>query len=341
VTRSLSARLLRARRVAVLATAGAGLLASAALGLGPRTGAYQTLTVLSGSMRPTVPPGAVVVVTPVALKEVRVGDVLTYLAPVPPHQTVTHRVVEVLEAGPQPVVRTKGDANPEPDPWVARLGPGRGWRLRMVVPRAGYVLQALQRPWLRRATVIVLPAAMALAWLVELWLPRADDDGGARRAPRARRRRSPRAGPVSDRGRRAELVGALVLAQFALAPRAAATFTAAAPADHTISSATLAAPTGPATADGPCTPAMSASVVVSWTRTTSTWADGYEVLSSLTSGGPYTAAGAVSGQASESLTVGGLLFDTTYHFVVRATRGSWRSPATPEASETTPSALCL
>jgi hypothetical protein len=39
--------------------------------------------------------------------------------------------------------------------------------------------------------------------------------------------------------------------------------------------------------------------------------------------------------------VAGLSFLTTYHFVVKATRGNWRSTATTQVSRTTLSALCL
>lgn len=44
-----------------------------AVAVGPRTGRYATLTVLSGSMRPAIPEGAIVVVTPQRPDEIRTG----------------------------------------------------------------------------------------------------------------------------------------------------------------------------------------------------------------------------------------------------------------------------
>ena len=112
-------------------------------------------------------------------------------------------------------------------------------------------------------------------------------------------------------------------------------------ASQSISTNTLQAPTNPATTHGPCTNGVTASIVVSWTATTSTWADGYEILGSLVSGGPYSPVGTVTGVNTTSHTVTGLAFATTYHFVVKATKGNWRSAATNQVSRTTLSPLCL
>lgn len=112
-------------------------------------------------------------------------------------------------------------------------------------------------------------------------------------------------------------------------------------ATHSVSTGTLEPPTNPSTAHGPCIVGVSTSITVSWTATSSTWADGYEVLGSLVSGGPYTTVGTVSGLNTTSYTVTGLTFATTYHYVVKATRGNWRSVATSQVSRTTLNPLCL
>ena len=124
------------------------------------------------------------------------------------------------------------------------------------------------------------------------------------------------------------------------APMAWGQMSSAGSASQSLSTDTLLAPTNPATADGPCTLGVAASVTVSWTPTASTWADGYVVLGSLLSGGPYTTAATVSGQSASSATVTGLSFATTYYYVVQATKGAWRSPSTAEVSRTTLSPLC-
>lgn len=112
-------------------------------------------------------------------------------------------------------------------------------------------------------------------------------------------------------------------------------------ASQSISTDALSPPTSPDTAHGPCTTGVTASIVVSWTATPSTWADGYEILGSLVSGGPYTTVGTVSGVSTTSYTVTGLAFATTYHYVVKATKGNWRSAPTSQVSRTTLNPLCL
>ncbi len=167
-------------RIATAAALAGSFLVLVVLGLGPRTGRYRTLTVLSGSMNPTIPPGSVVFVAPIPLPDVHVGEVITYQAPLDGHPVVTHRVVQVLQGGEQPVVRTKGDANAGPDPWVARLTGGPAWQVRMSVPRLGYAIQALREPDVRRVLLWIVPFLLAAVWLADIWSPSASDGGDTR-----------------------------------------------------------------------------------------------------------------------------------------------------------------
>jgi signal peptidase I len=129
-------------------------------------------TVLSASMRPTMPEGSVVLITPMAARDVRVGDVVTYQIPVEDRRVVTHRVVEILEGGEHPVIRTQGDANNAPDPWIARMASGPLWKVRGAVPAVGSAVNALRLPVAQRVCVLVLPLVMSMIWLGEIWLPR-------------------------------------------------------------------------------------------------------------------------------------------------------------------------
>ena len=74
----------------------------------------------------------------------RVGQVISYHIPVGDHHVQSHRVIEVVRGGGQPLVRTKGDANTAPDPWTARLNGSTAWQVRAVVPKAGWAIV-----WLR------------------------------------------------------------------------------------------------------------------------------------------------------------------------------------------------
>ncbi|MBW3667670.1 MAG: fibronectin type III domain-containing protein [Actinobacteria bacterium] len=136
------------------------------------------------------------------------------------------------------------------------------------------------------------------------------------------------------------LVAVVVTVVLATSSVAFGAFTSAHTASTTLGTDVLTAPTSPATAHGPCT-AVAASIVVSWTATASTWADGYEILESPVAEGPFTHVAAVDGVGTTNYTVTGLSFGTTYHYVVKARKANWRSSPTAVVSHTTLSALCL
>ena len=147
--------------------------ATAALGLGvlPRLGEYRTLTVLSSSMVPTFRPGDIVVVRPEPLRDLRVGQVITYQVPVGARQVETHRVVKIIRGlgSDHPVIQTKGDANTGLDPWTAQLEGTTVWHLEAVIPKAGYAVNALRNRVFHIASLLVLPALLALLALRRLW----------------------------------------------------------------------------------------------------------------------------------------------------------------------------
>ena len=71
-------------------------------------------TVISGSMRPTLDVGDVVIVAKVSADTVKPGDIIQFREA--ERVTTIHRVVEVQESKGQTVFITQGDANSEPDP---------------------------------------------------------------------------------------------------------------------------------------------------------------------------------------------------------------------------------
>jgi signal peptidase len=154
-----------------------------ALGIGPRTGLYRTLTVLSGSMTPGIPVGAVVIDSPERPQDLRVGQVITYQIPVDDHRVVSHRVVKILAGGPTPVVQTKGDANASPDPWMAQLGGSVVWRVRATIPKLGLAIVALRTPAARRVFLLVIPVLLAAVWLGDIWRWPERLTAGRRHAP--------------------------------------------------------------------------------------------------------------------------------------------------------------
>lgn len=146
------------------------LLAFLALGIGPHTGLYRTVTMLTGSMRPTYPVGTVLVDVPEPTSHLRVGQVLTYQIPTEDHRVVSHRVLSVQR---QPdgttMVQTKGDANNGPDPWRARITDPTVWTVRGKVPYLGSVLLWLRQPRTLALFRFVFPALMVVWVLAGVW----------------------------------------------------------------------------------------------------------------------------------------------------------------------------
>ncbi|WP_210480702.1 signal peptidase I [Naasia sp. SYSU D00948] len=95
-------------------------LALVSVGVPALTGATP-LAVLTGSMSPTLPTGTLVVVRPVPMEQIQLGDIVTYqIVPGDP-AVVSHRVVEVhsVSDGTFEFI-TQGDDNTAPDPAPVR-----------------------------------------------------------------------------------------------------------------------------------------------------------------------------------------------------------------------------
>jgi signal peptidase len=162
------ASLRRAGRVLVVLMLSVGTGAVALVVTGTLADRWRVVPVLSGSMRPSIVEGAAVVAVPAPLSSVERGDVIVYTPPGATH-LLMHRVVEVVEPGPRPVVRTKGDANRAVDPWRARLAGTAVWKVRAVVPWWGRVVLVAGRPAVRFAMIAAAAALVAIVGLRAIW----------------------------------------------------------------------------------------------------------------------------------------------------------------------------
>ncbi len=166
-------------------------LGAAALMVLPSLLGFERYVIVSGSMEPTIPVGAVVYDEVVPVDDLEVGDIITF---VPPQEfgidaPVTHRIVDITSTAPgngqesgAPVFRTKGDANKDPDPWRMILNGSDQARVKHQIPYVGYVYIALQQRWVQ-LLVIGLPSLGLIVYIVAaLW--RASGEGvRAERAP--------------------------------------------------------------------------------------------------------------------------------------------------------------
>lgn len=137
---------------------------------GTRVAGLEPLTVLTGSMRPAIDPGDLVLVSRIRARDARPGQVITFRSPDGRDRTVTHRVVTATPRAGQIAFVTRGDANDAPELWSTDAA-GRIGRVRAVVPRAGYVARPLSEGWSRAMALGLLTLAGACTALWLIWRP--------------------------------------------------------------------------------------------------------------------------------------------------------------------------
>jgi len=132
---------------------------------------YERYVITGGSMSGAIERGSIVFEKPVAVEDLAVGDVITYL---PPRDSgvgnlVTHRITGIApgENGTT-VFRTQGDANPDPDPWTFGLAEGTQPVVEHAVPYVGYAFVALADPQVRTIAIGGPAAVIALLALRDL-----------------------------------------------------------------------------------------------------------------------------------------------------------------------------
>jgi len=127
----------------------------------PKAFSGMSLTVLTPSMTPAISPGDVVVTRGIdvdSAKDLRIGDVITFLPYPNDPMLVTHRIVAQSVSAQGYSFITQGDNNNTVDTW----GPVNDFQIRgkvmYVVPKIGYVKQ-----WLGSSTQwIIIGAAVLL-----------------------------------------------------------------------------------------------------------------------------------------------------------------------------------
>ncbi|MFC4553973.1 signal peptidase I [Georgenia faecalis] len=137
----------RTRTVALWVVLGAVVVIAGLLIVLPRLMGWVPLTLLTGSMDPTIPTGSQVVVDRIEGEAdavaLHIGDVITFMPYADDPTLVTHRVVGRTSAGDGSVTfTTRGDATMMEDPWTLSAEQVRGV-VRYHVPYAGYAANVL------------------------------------------------------------------------------------------------------------------------------------------------------------------------------------------------------
>jgi len=118
----------------------------------------KILSVLSGSMEPTIKTGSVVIIKPA--DQYRIGDIITFR---PKNQTqtpTTHRIYDIRLQTGQPIYITKGDANNAPDTKEVTQQDILGKTL-FSLPLAGYIIDFAKKP-IGFMMIIIIPAAVII-----------------------------------------------------------------------------------------------------------------------------------------------------------------------------------
>jgi signal peptidase len=96
--------------------------------------------------------------------------VITYRPP-GRRELLTHRIVWTGGADGARAFRTKGDANPRPDPWRFELRRPTQARVAFSVPLLGWAFAALAEREVRMLLIGLPALAIGLAALARVWRP--------------------------------------------------------------------------------------------------------------------------------------------------------------------------
>ena len=108
------------------------------------TGSLHFLTVLTGSMRPSIQPGDIIISSSIDPEDIRVNDVITFQDhDISQRQSITHRVINITREKDMIFFQTKGDANEEPDLQLVNQDQIIG-KVIVTIPLLGYVVNFAQ-----------------------------------------------------------------------------------------------------------------------------------------------------------------------------------------------------
>jgi len=150
----------------------AGLAAGLVLAAGlPVLFGMRSFTVMSGSMRPALGVGDVVVTKKIPARQARVGDVITFRDPARRGRLTTHRVKSLHIAGNRMHISTRGDSNDASERWTVSAN-GHIGRVAYRLPLIGYALVWTHGRYARLLLVVIPAVLLGVIELGRIWRPR-------------------------------------------------------------------------------------------------------------------------------------------------------------------------
>lgn len=155
----------------------AGLLAGLVLlVMVPVALGWRPYTVLTGSMRPNIQPGDVVMDRPIPVPDMHVGDVVTFSDPSRKGKLVTHRVRSIAHGPQLTTVETRGDANNTSERWTVQTKDRVG-RVVYVIPKVGRIATLVRNPAGILLLVVLPVIGLGFLALRAIWRDEDDEPG--------------------------------------------------------------------------------------------------------------------------------------------------------------------
>lgn len=117
----------------------------------PKLSGATPLTVLTSSMEPRLPPGTLIIVKPVAVDDLAIGDVVTYQIRSGAPEVITHRIIAInASTTGNRTFELRGDNNgsPDPDPVLPEQVKGRVWYSIPLIGWANTAVNGANRSWI-------------------------------------------------------------------------------------------------------------------------------------------------------------------------------------------------
>lgn len=137
------------------------------------------MNVLTGSMEPTYKAGDIVVIRFTKPEELKKDDVITFISSDPEikGQTVTHRIVNVIDENGKIKFETKGDNNEVADETLVKADKVLG-KVQFKIPFVGKAVNFMQTNRIAFFLIIILPMLAIMAFEVKdiILIARSGDD---------------------------------------------------------------------------------------------------------------------------------------------------------------------
>lgn len=99
-------------------------------------------------MEPTIKAGDMVVTRLIPLKNIATRDIVVLPLPESPSIRYAHRIISVERGDAGVNLKTKGDANPNPDSWNLEVRSKKVTQVMAVIPTARIFSGAIERKWI-------------------------------------------------------------------------------------------------------------------------------------------------------------------------------------------------